>query len=128
MLGFLIFMILVDLIIPFTMIGFGRVFMKNPPEKINMTYGYRTAMSMKSVETWEFAQAYCGKLWIRLGLALLVSVLPLFFCFGRDIDTIALVGLVICGVQLVVMMCSIIPIERALKRSFDEAGIRKKER
>lgn len=128
MLGFLIFMILVDLIIPFTMIGFGRVFMKNPPEKINMTYGYRTAMSMKSVETWEFAQAYCGKLWIRLGLALLASVLPLFFCFGRDIDTIALVGLVICGVQLVVMMCSIIPIERALKKSFDEAGIRKKER
>ncbi|MBQ3211459.1 MAG: SdpI family protein [Oscillospiraceae bacterium] len=128
MLGFLIFMILVDLIIPFTMIGFGRVFMKNPPEKINMTYGYRTAMSMKSVETWEFAHAYCGKLWIRLGLALLASVLPLFFCFGRDIDTIALVGLVICGVQLVVMMCSIIPIERALKRSFDEAGRRKKER
>ena len=121
-------MILVDLIIPFTMIGFGRVFMKNPPEKINMTYGYRTAMSMKSVETWEFAQAYCGKLWIRLGLALLASVLPLFFCFGRDIDTIALVGLVICGVQLAVMMCSIIPIERALKKSFDEAGIRKKER
>lgn len=128
MLGFLIFMILVDLIIPFTMIGFGRVFMKNPPEKINMTYGYRTAMSMKSVETWEFAHAYCGKLWIRLGLALLASVLPLFFCFGRDIDTIALVGLVICGVQLAVMMCSIIPIERALKKSFDEAGIRKKER
>ena len=128
MLGFLMFMILVDLIIPFTMIGFGRVFMKNPPEKINMTYGYRTAMSMKSVETWEFAHAYCGKLWIRLGLALLASVLPLFFCFGRDIDTIALVGLVICGVQLVVMMCSIIPIERALKRSFDEAGRRKKER
>ena len=128
MLGFLMFMILVDLIIPFTMIGFGRVFMKNPPEKINMTYGYRTAMSMKSVETWEFAHSYCGKLWIRLGLALLASVLPLFFCFGRDIDTIALVGLVICGVQLVVMMCSIIPIERALKRSFDEAGRRKKER
>ena len=128
MLGFLIFMILVDLIIPFTMIGFGRVFMKNPPEKINMTYGYRTAMSMKNVETWEFAHSYCGKLWIRLGLALLASVLPLFFCFGRDIDTIALVGLVICGVQLVVMMCSIIPIERALKRSFDEAGRRKKER
>ena len=125
MLGFLIFMVLVDLLIPFTMIGFGRVFMKNPPDKINMLYGYRSALSMKSVETWEFAHSYCGKLWTKLGLMLLISVLPLFFCFGRDIDTIALVGLVICGVQLVVMMCSIIPIERALKKSFDEDGTRR---
>lgn len=122
---FLIFMILVDLIIPFTMIGLGRVFVKKPPDKINRDYGYRTEMSMKSVETWEFAHSYCGKLWMRLGYALLASVLPLFFLFGRDIETVALAGLLICGVQLVVMMLSIIPIEKALKRGFDENGRRK---
>ena len=125
MTGFLIFMVLMDLLIPFTMIGLGWLFIKKPPDKINMIYGYRSAMSMKSVETWEFAHSYCGRLWMRLGLALLVSVLPLFFCGARDIDTVALVGLAICGVQLLVMMLSMLPVERALKRKFDETGRRR---
>lgn len=40
---------------------------KRPPKKINSFYGYRTAMSMKNRETWEFAHKHCGKLWSAWG-------------------------------------------------------------
>ena len=33
--GFWIFMLLMDLLIPLTMIGFGRYFMKNTPKELN---------------------------------------------------------------------------------------------
>ena len=61
--GFWIFMLIMDLLLPFTMIGFGRYFMKKAPKEINSVFGYRTSMSMKNKDTWEFAHKYCGKVW-----------------------------------------------------------------
>ena len=63
--GFWIFMLIMDLLLPFTMIGFGRYFMKKAPKEINSVFGYRTSMSMKNKDTWEFAHKYCGKVWYR---------------------------------------------------------------
>ena len=56
---FWIFMLIMDLLLPFTMIGFGRYFMKKAPKEINSVFGYRTSMSMKNKDTWEFAHKYC---------------------------------------------------------------------
>ena len=50
--GFWIFMLIMDLLLPFTMIGFGRYFMKKAPKEINSVFGYRTSMSMKNKDTW----------------------------------------------------------------------------
>ena len=36
--GFWIFMLIMDLLLPFTMIGFGRYFMKNAPKEINSVF------------------------------------------------------------------------------------------
>ena len=35
--------IFMTLVLSATMIGFGRLFQKNPPQEINSLYGYRTA-------------------------------------------------------------------------------------
>ena len=64
--GFWIFMLIMDLLLPFTMIGFGRYFMKKAPKEINSVFGYRTSMSMKNKDTWEFAHKYCGKVLVCL--------------------------------------------------------------
>ena len=72
-----IVMLIMDLIVPIAMIGFGKMFVNRPPKNINDLFGYRTAMSMKNRDTWEFAHRYCGKLWFRLGLVLLVISVPL---------------------------------------------------
>lgn len=87
--GYWLFMLAVFLLIPLTMIIFGRHFMSNPPKDINSFYGYRTSMSMKSRETWDFAHRYFGKLWFILGLVLLpLSVIPMFFLLGKSVETI----------------------------------------
>ena len=37
---FWIYMLIMDLLLPFTMIGFGRYFMKKAPKEINAMFGY----------------------------------------------------------------------------------------
>ena len=37
-----------------------------PPKKINHLYGYRTSASMKSQESWDFAQEYSAKKVIKI--------------------------------------------------------------
>lgn len=69
--GFWIFCLAMNLLLPVIMLFFGRCFQRKPPETINGVYGYRTARSMKSQQTWDFAHRYCGRLWFRLRLILL---------------------------------------------------------
>ncbi|MEI3101646.1 MAG: SdpI family protein [Oscillospiraceae bacterium] len=124
--GYWLFMLAVSLLIPLTMIIFGRHFMSNPPKDINSFYGYRTSMSMKSRETWDFAHRYFGKLWFILGLILLpLSVMPMFFLLGKSVETIGNASLVIMGIQLLFLVAPIIPTEAALKKNFDQFGSRR---
>lgn len=124
--GFWIFMLVMDLIIPFTMLGIGRYFFKKTPKKINVVFGYRTTMSMKSKDTWEFAHKYCGRIWYVCGLVLLpLSIVLMFFLIGQSEDTIGTLGGVICAVQLIPFIGSVFPTEKALKKNFDNNGNRR---
>ena len=123
---FWLFMLAMDLLIPGVMLGFGKEFQKNPPAEINPGYGYRTTMSMKNKLTWDFAQKYMGEVWDRAGRWLLIpSVLPLLLVLGRDVGTVGMAGLAVSGVQLVVMLGTILVVERALKKNFDQNGKRR---
>ncbi|GAA0765352.1 hypothetical protein GCM10008908_01770 [Clostridium subterminale] len=123
---FWIFMMVMDLLIPFTMVGFGKYFIKNAPKEINEVFGYRTSMSMKNKETWEFAHHYCGKLWLTIGFFMLIpSVIAMLFVIGKDESVVGTFGGIICGIQLIFLVGSIFPTERALKSNFDEHGNRK---
>ncbi|MBP3487217.1 MAG: SdpI family protein [Roseburia sp.] len=124
--GFWVFMLISDLLMPVVMIGFGRVFLKHPPKEINGIYGYRTAMSMKNKETWEFAHKYCGKLWYICGLALLpVTIAAMLPVLGKSEDAVGTVGGILCVIQTILLIGSIFPTERALRRTFDKQGNRK---
>ncbi len=124
--GFWIFMLLMDLLIPLTMIALGKLFITKSPRNINPVFGYRTTMSMKNKDTWEFAHKYCGRLWLKCGLVLLpLSVIPLIFVFDKGTDIIGTVGDIVCIVQLVPLIGAIFPTEAALKKTFDKNGIRR---
>lgn len=126
MIFFWIFMLIMDLLVPCMMIGFGKLFLNKAPKNINYTFGYRTTMSMKNQDTWQFAHKYCGRLWFIGGLILLpVSIIPLLCVLGREIESIAAVGTVMCFAQIVPVVSSIISTEIALKRAFDKNGQRK---
>ena len=123
---FWIFVLAMDLLIPGVMIGFGKEFQKNPPTEINPGFGYRTAMSSKNQDTWDFAQKHMGKVWYQAGRMLLIpSVVPLLFVLGQDVGTVGHVGMAVSGVQIAVMLSSIAFVERALRKTFDKKGNRR---
>ena len=126
--GLWIFTFVMNMLIPFTMIGFGKYFMKRAPEKINAVFGYRTSMSMKNKDTWEFAHKYCGRLWYRYGsVLLLVSAAAMLFTFGKSENITGTVAAIVCTLQLVFLIGSIYPTEKALKQNFDRDGKRRRE-
>ena len=124
--GFWIYMLIVDLLLPLTMIGFGKYFIKKAPNEINGVFGYRTSMSMKNKDTWEFAHRYCGKIWYICGLITLsITVVCMLMLIGKDKDAVGTGGAIMVGVQLVPLIGSIFPTEIALRKNFDENGKRR---
>ncbi len=125
--GFWIYMMVMNLSIPLIMIVLGMRFIKKPPRKINYIYGYRTSMSMKNQETWDFAHRYCGKLWLILGwFMIILSLIAMLFVLGKDKNVVGTFGLIICGIQLVFLFGSIFLTEIALRKNFDKHGNRKR--
>lgn len=125
MMGNWLFILMMNLLIPLMMIVFGWVFMKRPPKKINGIYGYRSTMSMKNQDTWDFAHQYCGKLWFRVGwIMLFLSVVIMLLLLGKE-DSTGTWGSIICMIQCFVIVGTIFPTERALKSTFDKNGLRK---
>ena len=126
--NFWIFMLVMNLLTPLVMIIYGRVIEKKPPKiaRSKFAFGYRTVMSMRNEETWEYAHRFFGKLWFRFGIAVgLISIIVLFFFIGKDKDTVGFAGMIICYVQLVAMLLPVIPTELALRRRFDKYGNRR---
>lgn len=112
-------------LLPLIMILVGAVFVKRPPIRINSVYGYRTQMSMLNRDTWNFAHHHCGKVWLAAGSATLVlsaAVCVVVLLLKKDFET---PGFIIMGVQLAVMIASIIPTELALRKNFNKDGSRK---
>lgn len=124
--GFWIFMLCMDLLLPVILLLFGIYFKKSGPEKINWAFGYRTRRSMMNQETWRFAHEYCGKLWVRLGLILTpISVIILLFVRGGDENLIGNTGGIICYAQVALLIGTIFFVERALRKHFDKEGRRR---
>ena len=122
--GYWIFMFVMDLLLPVTMIGLGRYFSKHAPKEINPLFGYRTEMSMKNEQTWQFANHYFGKTSYRFGwIQLLITILFMLPAIGKDTTFISIVGLILIGVQLIPLFASIAITEHALHKNFDSNGM-----
>ena len=120
------FMFFCNILIPIIMIVAGLAMHKNCPDQINSLFGYRTKRSMQNMDTWQFAHEHCGKLWWKLGLAMLIpSALIMLPFIGHGEDTVGTVGTVVTILQLVVLILSIFPTEAALKKTFNDDGSRK---
>ena len=128
-LGMWTFLLICNLLIPAAAIWYGRRFRADPPKEPNAWFGYRTARSMKSRDAWSFAQRKMGEVWGRWGYTM---VLPVAVCQGLTllcptVDGMCLWSLPITAAEVVLLLLSMIPVERALKENFDENGRRHKE-
>lgn len=75
---FWISMFICNMLIPLLMVISGYLMYKHPPKEINGLYGYRTSRSMKNKDTWKFAHDYCGRIWVKAGMILLVPSTIIF--------------------------------------------------
>lgn len=124
--GFWIFMLIMNCIIPLTMIGFGSAFAKSAPKEIDLAFGYRSKMSIKNKDTWDFAHHYCGKIWRNAGWIMLpLSIVVMLFIIGQSEDAIGRFGYVICMIEILFLAGAILPTEIALRKTFDQDGNRK---
>lgn len=124
--GFWMFLFVCNLLIPLLMVIAGRMMYRHTPKSINGIYGYRTKMSMKNEETWKFAHDYCGRLWQKAGLAALVLSAVVQFPFLRASEAVVgTVGGIISFAQVILLLCTILPVERALRANFDQDGRRR---
>ena len=125
--GFWIFIFIMVLLIPLTMIFFGWLLFRKTPKEINYVYGYRTKRSMMNEETWRFANQYLGKAWYLCGLiSVPLSVTAIALVIGKGTETVGTIGGIITMLQMIPLVGAIIPTEIALKKNFDENGKRSK--
>ena len=107
-----------ELLVPIIMIVFGILFSAGAPGDINSFFGYRTLMSMKNSDTWDFAHRYCGRLWIRIGAVMLpVTVISSIISLktARILSVLGIFGVIVIAVQTCVIIISIIMVERKLR-------------
>ena len=123
---FSIFMLIMVLLIPLTMLFFGWLLFRRTPKEVNYVYGYRTKRSMMNEETWRFANQYFGKVWYLCGLILApLSVIAIAIVFGKGPGTVGTVGGIITMLQMLPLIGAIVPTESELKKKFDENGKRR---
>lgn len=111
-------MVYVSFIIPVLILILGIWMYKYPPKKINWLIGYRTFKSMKNKEMWDFAHKYCGKLWMLIGVILVVLSFVLYLLEILEVITFAEnILAVIILVQVGVILLSVLLVENKLKNN-----------
>lgn len=119
--------LIVSMLIPIFMIIYSNIYRNKAPKDINGTNGYKTAMSRLNRDTWEFANHYYNNLMRVAGWVLLiVSLVAMLFVRGKNEEIINNSGLILLVVQIIVILVCVIPTEKALRKTFDENGNRKK--
>ncbi len=119
-----IFLLLCDCLVPVIMIVVGRWLWKHTPKEINDLLGYRTTRSMKNINTWNFANKYGGKLWWKFGwIVLLLSIIAHIPFMKSSDNWFGILSLMVVITQTVVLLLTIIPVEKALKNKFDDNGL-----
>ncbi len=122
--GTTIFIFTFNLLIPIIIIILGFVF-RNVSTKINYIYGYRTARSMRNQDTWEFANRYSGLINIRMGIIFAIIGLVISLLTYNKSDVVQGVTLVIwVTIETIGIIATIPPVEKELKKHFDDKGNR----
>ncbi len=112
--------LLFNLLIPVVMLIKGILYVTKPAPKINWLHGYRTKRSVKSQETWEYAQRHFGKSCCRLGIGLLLLVIiSMTSVLKTNKEIIGTVGSLVGTLEGLAMTYALIPTEKALKKTFD---------
>ena len=121
-----IFSVICVVLIPLLILIIGILFRKKNLPRINLFLGYRTPLSMKNKDTWEVANRTLGKVWLWAGsITLPVSLISVFPFLNDSENTLETAITIISFLQVLIIILTIIPVEKKLRNSFDENGNKK---
>jgi len=120
LLAFWLYLLVMTLLVPAVMLGFGHRFQKNPPKRINDLFGYRTRRSMRNWESWEYAHLVCGRFWWWAGWpALTFALVMMGRTVSAPIEEMAEASVLVVAIQMILLVLAIPWTERALKQKLD---------
>jgi len=107
----------------FMMILMGYFLWKHHPKQISVFVGYRTSYSTKSIDTWNFAYEYCGRLLWKTGWILeLIAFIINLHIYGSLDDSVLFVRKILPFIQLGIFIIVIILTEVSLRKNFNKDG------
>lgn len=119
---FWILMLILDLMVPFVMVGVGWYLLSNKIG-IKKLFGYKTVMMTKNADTEQFAYDFCCKYYILVGFLMVpISVIALTFVISDTIGMVAFIGGMIMTLQGLLFVGAPLATEIALRRRFDKDG------
>ncbi|MBE6976860.1 MAG: SdpI family protein [Ruminococcaceae bacterium] len=112
---------------PLVILGFGLLYLLNPPKEANHGVGFRCWWGMSSLDAWRFTQRLAGLIWSGLGL--LLTVIMALICNGfHKLEPMAMVeragACLLWELGLVAASC--IAINVVVIVVFDKDGYRRK--
>ena len=113
---------------PLILLGFGLLYLLNPPKEANHSAGYRFWWSMASLDAWQFTHRLVGMLWSAMGLIL--TIVMALICNGwnnlEPMDMVwSAVKCLLWEVGLVGIACLAVNITVIVV--FDRNGFRRKD-
>lgn len=110
---FWLLMFVAELIVPLTMFGFGRYFMRSAPKRINI---WLSDGSDENKDPGTFVPHYCEKIWFYSKLSMLsISIIVMALVFGKNANWMNKVGLAFWPLPLIPLMESAVLTERVLE-------------
>ena len=101
----------------------GFIFWKIPPRKINNIYGYRTTMSQKNQDTWNYAHTYFGKHAVICGIVIFIFAIFTILAL-KNTSIFDILGYIIIAVQAAIPVIITFLTEWALRKKFTKTGQR----
>jgi uncharacterized membrane protein len=108
-------------LLPAVILGIvGWITQRNPPKKINSSYGYRTRRAMQSQDAWDFANRMAPRVMLRSAAWLAVIALAVTVLLPLEAAQ-----LVVYGWMIVLVLLDVRRVDNALRNVFNDDGSRK---
>ncbi|MFR6171886.1 MAG: SdpI family protein [Blautia sp.] len=104
----------------------GGILLKIYQPKMNNLIGYRSHLSMLNETTWKYANQYLAKVWLLLGgIEFFISIIITTYIYLKKHTIEDTICLIIIIIQMLILVISLISIEKKLNTEFDMNGNKK---
>lgn len=110
---------LINFVLPIGLIIYGYLYKYKTYKKVSKFFGYKTARTQLSKETWKYANQRVGDIWIKLGGLYFIFTALILLIFPSERNKLSLIVFIVgVGVTLYPFFL----IENELKEKFDDKG------